>query len=108
MPPVWGCAVTSFVIAIAVSFLWIFLCGLVGDLADKRGHDGILWFFFSLFCSPVLGYLVVELLPSAADLMPVGYQPCPHCSRTVKAERETCPFCHTDLNKNEMSEKKAA
>ncbi len=99
---------TSFVIAIAASFVWIFLCGVVGDLADKRGHDGILWFFFSLFCSPVLGFLVVALLPSANDLTPVGYMPCPYCSRTVKVGRETCPYCNADLTGKGKAEKKVA
>ncbi len=61
-----------FVITIAASVIWIFLCAVVGDLADKSGHDGILWFFFSLFCSPFIGFFVIELLPSAADLTPVG------------------------------------
>lgn len=92
-----GYAMTAFVIAIASAFVWIFLSGVVGDLADRRGHDGILWFFLSLFCSPVIGFFVVELLPSAADLSPVGYRPCPGCSRTVKIGKEICPYCGADL-----------
>ncbi len=92
------CAMTWFVVVLALSMVWIFLCGVVGDLADKKDHDGILWFFFSLFCSPLLGFLFVGLLPSAADLMPVGHRLCPHCSRTVKVGRKTCPYCNTDLS----------
>ncbi len=99
---------TSFAIAIAASFAWIFLCGLVGDLADKRGHNGVLWFLFSLFCSPVLGFLVVGLLPSASYLTPVGYTPCPYCSRTVKVGREICPYCNADLTGKGKAEKKVA
>ncbi len=99
---------TAFVIAIAAFFAWIFLCGVVGDLADKRGHDGILWFFFSLFCSPVLGFLVVWLLPSARDLTPVGYMPCHFCSRTVRVGRKICPYCNADLTGKGKAEKKVA
>ncbi len=99
---------TSFVIAITASVVWIFLCAVVGDLADKIGHDGILWFFFSLFCSPLIGFFVVELLPSAADLTPVGYAPCPYCSRTVKIGRDICPYCHADLTGKGKAEKQAA
>lgn len=103
-----GCAMAPYVIAIVLTMVWIFLSGVVGDLADKRGHDGMLWFFFSLFCSPLIGFFVVELLPSADDLMPIGYRPCPHCSRTVKVGREICPYCNTDLAKRGITEKKAA
>jgi hypothetical protein len=99
---------TWLLINIGIVILWMFLCGSVGTLADRKGHSGLLWFFFSLFCSPVLGFLVVGLLPSAADLMPVGYAPCPYCSRTVKVGREICPYCHADLIRKKMAEKKAA
>ena len=99
---------SSFVIAIAIVFVWIFLSGEVGKIAEKRGHSGILWCVFSSICSPLIGFLVVELLPSAADLMPVGYRPCPYCSRTVKVGRVTCPYCNADLYERQKPEKRAA
>ena len=98
----------SLVIAIAVALVWIFLCAVVEDLAERRGHDGTLWFLFALFCSPVLAFLVVRLLPSAADLIPMGYHRCPDCSGVVKIERAICPYCHRDLTRESGAEKKAA
>ena len=99
---------SSLVIAVAVALAWIFLCGVVEDLAETRGHDGTLWFLFSLFCSPLLGFLVVRLLPSAADLTPMGYHRCPDCSGVVKIERDTCPYCHGDVTRKAKAEKRAA
>lgn len=95
-------------LAIAVALVWIVLCAVVEDLAQRRGHDGTLWFLFSLFCSPVLGFLVVRLLPSAADLTPMGYSRCPDCSAVVKLGRGTCPYCHRDLTRKAGAEKRAA
>jgi hypothetical protein len=71
-------------------------------------RNGIVWFFLSLFCSPLLGFGFVGLLPSAADFMPVGYRPCPYCPRTVKVGKEICPYCHADLAGKDKTEKKAA
>ncbi len=103
-----GWAMTSLVIAIAAVMVWAFLCGIVGDVAERRGHSGLRWFFLSFFCSPLIGYFVVELLPSAADLTPVGYAPCPYCSRTVKVGREICPYCNADLTGKGKAVKRAA
>ena len=104
-----GCSMdSSFIIAIAIVFVWIFLSGEVGKIAEKRGHSGILWCVFSSICSPLIGFLVVELLPSAADLMPVGYKPCPYCMQTVMIERKICPYCSADLSGQGKAEKKAA
>ncbi len=89
-----GCAMTWLLINIGILIVWMFLCGSVGTLADRKGHSGLLWFFVSFFCSPLIGFLVVELLPSAADLTPVGYRP--------------CPYCNADLTRKPAAEKKAA
>ena len=104
-----GCSMdSSFIIAIAIVFVWIFLSGEVGKIAEKRGHSGILWCVFSSICSPLIGFLVVELLPSAADLMPAGYQPCPYCMQIVMSERKICPYCKADLAGQGKVEKRVA
>ncbi len=88
--------------------LWILLAGLVGDFADRKGHSRYLWFGLSLICSPLIGFVVVALLPSAADLTPVGYTWCRYCLRTVRVRTEICPYCHEDLTGKGKVEKKAA
>jgi hypothetical protein len=102
------CAMGLLVFALAFVLIWVLLAALVGEFAEKRGHSSALWYVFSLICSPLIGFFVVGLLPSATDLTPVGYRPCPHCSRTVKVGREICPYCHADLTGKGNIERKAA
>lgn len=99
---------TSLLIAIGLAIVWIFLCGLVAEFAEKRGHSATLWYLFSLFFTPLLGFFIVEMLPSAADLVPAGHRRCPTCDGVVKAETPLCPYCHADLSGKPKSEKLAA
>jgi|SRR5579864_1702511 len=91
-----------------IAFVWILLAVLVGDFADRKGHRGRFWFGLSLICSPLIGFVVVALLPSRADLAPIWYQPCPNCLRTVKAGTDVCPYCHAGLTGKAGAEKKVA
>jgi hypothetical protein len=56
------------VLAVAAALIWVLLSGFVGKFAEKKGHDGDLWFWFSLLCSPAIGYFFVAILPSAREL----------------------------------------
>jgi hypothetical protein len=96
------------VFALAFVLIWVLLAGLVGEFAEKRGHSSALWYVFSLVCSPLIGFAVVAGLPSAADLAPVGYKPCPYCMKTVMIERKICPYCSADLSGQSKVEKRAA
>ena len=96
------------VFALAFVLIWVLLGGLVGEFAEKKGHSSALWYIFSLVCSPLVGFIVVALLPSNAEAGPVWYQPCPFCLRTVESGTDTCPYCHADLHKKSGAEKKAA
>src|SRR5690348_9060163 len=96
------------VFALAFVLIWVLLAGLVGEFAAKKGHSSALWYIFSLACSPLLGFIVVALLPSYAEAGPVWYQPCPSCLRTVESGTDTCPYCHADLTGKGKAEKKAA
>ena len=53
MPVVW----------IVVVAVWVGLASATGSLCRMRGHDGLLGFLISLFCSPVLGFLYAGALP---------------------------------------------
>jgi hypothetical protein len=70
------------------------LAAFVGQLAEKKGLNATLWNVFFPDLTPLLGSLFVALLPSASQLAPVAYRGCLHCSRTVKAGIEVCPYCH--------------
>jgi hypothetical protein len=99
---------TSLLVAFGLAIVWMFLCGLVAEFADKRGHSATLWYLFSLFFTPLLGFFIVGMLPSAADLIPAGQRRCPTCSGIVKAQAPLCPYCHTDLSGKVKPEKLAA
>jgi len=95
-------------IAIGLAIVWVSLCGLIAEFADKRGHSAGLWYLFSLVFTPLLGFFLVAMLPSAADLIPAGHRRCPTCSGIVKTEAALCPCCHADLSVKLRTEKLAA
>ncbi len=96
------------VLSAAVALLWVLLAGLVGQMAEQKGHNNLHWYVFSLFCSPLIGFIVVALLPSMGDLTPDTFTQCAHCSNMVKVEEAICPYCQADLYKKSEAEKKAA
>lgn len=96
------------VLSAAVAFMWVLSAGLVGQMAERKGHNNLHWYIFSLFCSPLIGFLVVALLPSVEDLPPAAYKQCAHCSNMVKGEETICPHCHADFYKKSEAKKKAA
>jgi hypothetical protein len=99
---------TSFLVAIGLAIVWTFLCGLIAEFADKRGHSAALWYLFSLVFTPLLAFFIVGALPSAADLIPAGHRRCPACAGVVHAGAQLCPYCHTHLSGKPELEKIAA
>ena len=68
MLPCGWCGMGALVLGVAAAVIWVLLSGLVGKFAEKKGHDGDLWFWCSLLCSPAIGYIFVAILPSSAEL----------------------------------------
>lgn len=98
----------SLIIAVALALMWLLLCGLVAEFAAKRGHSATLWYLFSLFFTPLLGFFVAGVLPSAADLIPAGHLRCAICEGISPAEADRCPYCHAQLSGKPKKEKLAA
>lgn len=63
----------------AFVLIWLLLAGLVGQMAERKGHSNLHWYVFSLFCSPLIGFIVVASLPSVADVNPADYKQGAHC-----------------------------
>jgi hypothetical protein len=99
---------TFLLVALGLAIVWTFLCGLIAEFADKRGHSAALWYLFSLVFTPLLGFFIVGALPSAADLIPAGHRRCPACAGVFHAEAQLCPYCHSDLSGKPEPEKLAA
>jgi hypothetical protein len=95
-------------ISAAIAVMWVLFAGLVGRKAERKGHNNLHWYVFSLFCSPLIGFVAVTLLPSIPHLNPADYKQCVHCSNMVKVEETICPYCHADFYQKSEAEKKAA
>ena len=96
------------VFAAAIALIWVLAAGLVGQMAQRKGHSDLHWYIFSLACSPLIGFIVVALVPAIEHLSPPEYKQCTHCSNMVKVEETICPDCHADFYKQSEAEKKAA
>jgi len=49
-----------------IVILWLVLCALVGQLAHSNGRSGVLFFFLSLFLSPLIG-LIAALVAGRSE-----------------------------------------
>ena len=96
------------VLLVSLVFIWALLSVLVGEFADTKGHNGGLWFLFSLICSPLVGFILVAELPSVADLNPAAYKRCARCSNMLHSETDVCPYCDAELSEKCNTEKIAA
>jgi hypothetical protein len=47
-----------------IAFLWFAFALVVGVAAGSRGRNGVGWFVLSLFISPLIGLLLVLVMPS--------------------------------------------
>jgi ABC-type transport system involved in cytochrome c biogenesis permease subunit len=49
-----------------IFLFWIVFSFIVGYFASTKSRSGFGWFFFSLFLSPILGLILVAVLPKKA------------------------------------------
>lgn len=77
---------------------WAVLAVCVGYLASKRGRSGFGWFLFSCILTPVVGVIMVALLPdlSKEDQL-TGRVPCPACKEPVLPDALKCKHCGSTL-----------
>jgi len=47
-----------------VLVIWVVLAVIAGVVASGKGRSGVGWFLFAIVLSPLIGLLVVALLPS--------------------------------------------
>ena len=76
--------------------IWLVLCGVVSFIATNRGRSGAGWFLLSVVLSPLIGLVLVALLPAVklgADGMPAALRKCPECAEEILAEARKCKHC---------------
>ncbi len=70
---------------------YLLLCGIVALIAPSRGKSAINGFLISLLLSPLIGFLVVVLLP------PENQRKCPDCGEMIRKDAKLCRFCQREL-----------
>jgi hypothetical protein len=79
-----------------LAFGWLIGAVVIGAIASARGRSGFGWFIFSMLLSPLLGLIMVALLPSLneqAKPTPDTHVKCPDCRELVLKEARVCKHC---------------
>jgi hypothetical protein len=82
---------------------WLVLSILVGVLASNRGRSGLLYFFFSVLLSPLIGLVLVLIAGENKKeienkRMTSGEEiKCPFCVELIKSDAKVCKHCGRDL-----------
>ena len=85
-------------------FLWWFIFAvLVGVAAASRGRSGLGWWFLSMLLSPLIGIIMVAILPSLKPSPAAGAssggaeayktRSCPFCAEPIRVEAIKCKHC---------------
>lgn len=79
-----------------IIFLYVFLTGMVGIYANKKGRDWERAIIASLLFSPLIGFLIVALLEDKKNeqLLESGkLKKCTSCAELVLFEAKKCKYC---------------
>ena len=77
--------------------IWLVGAIVVGIAANVRGRIGIGYFFLSLLISPLLGLVLVLVLPDKTKPSLDTHIKCPHCAELVLPEASRCKHCQAEL-----------
>lgn len=84
--------------------LWLVFSILVGLVASSKGRSGLMFFFVSIIFSPLIGLIIVFVLPKNNEIIDEraiengNMKVCPNCAELVKKEAGLCKHCQSDLN----------
>jgi len=76
--------------------IWVLLCFVVAHYANKKGDNGVAFFFVSLFLSPLIGALILAISKDRSEEMNIKNKvskKCPKCAEIIKYEAVKCKFC---------------
>ena len=91
--------------------LYILFIFFVWKLAKKKGYDGELWAFLSVFLTPLIG-LAFFILPPKSTVENIGDKvtkqitrediECPFCGELILAKAVICKHCKSEINKHNL------
>ncbi len=80
---------------------WLIASIVVGVIAGSRGRGSGNWFVLSMLISPLLGLILVAMLPSLKTApgvpTPETHVKCPECAELVLKEARKCKHCGSAL-----------
>lgn len=83
-----------------IVFFWFLFSVVVAIVAGSRGRSAIGWWLLSMLISPLLGIILVALLPSlkvvsaaAPAPTPETHVKCPDCRELILKEARVCKHC---------------
>lgn len=95
------------------AFGWLTFSIIVGVAASGRGRSGFAWFFISALISPLLGFILLLVMPKIGDaallrdisgeaITPETHVRCPDCRELVRADAKKCKHCGSALLPQEL------
>jgi hypothetical protein len=80
-----------------IIIVWLVCCAAVASRAKVRGRSGVGWFFFSLFFSPLIGIILIFVLPEKPtepdEATLLLTRKCPYCFSVIPSAASVCSHC---------------
>jgi hypothetical protein len=78
----------------SIVFMWVLCTVIVAIAASGRGRSAFAWLLISLIISPLLGGVLLALLPIIQDIRYTEIRVrCPECAELILPEARVCKHC---------------